>query len=131
MIAPELVDEVRRLLAEGIYGYREIAQRTGVSRGSVGAIATGKRREHVVVARQLEEPAGPPRRCPGCGGMVLMPCLLCRVRDEAGDRRRAFPNVRHDDVRVGLDLRPDHFQRYLQVRRWRHENQGRPAMGDD
>lgn len=81
MIAQTLVDDVRRLLGEGRLSQRKIAARTGVSRGTVGAIAAGRRPDYA--ARRLEQfdsPSGPPVRCPGCGGRVRMPCLLCRLR---------------------------------------------------
>lgn len=96
MIAPYLVDEVKRLLNEGSLSQREIARKTGVSRGTVNAIALGKRPEPRRLRTAADEflaPAGPPRRCPGCGGLVRMPCLLCRVRQmkESG-RLRASRN---------------------------------------
>jgi predicted RNA-binding Zn-ribbon protein involved in translation (DUF1610 family) len=83
MIPQETIDQVRRLLGEGELSQRKIAELTGVSRGTVNAIALGKRpecqaseeRRNVVV-----RPGGVPVRCPGCGGMVLMPCVACRVR---------------------------------------------------
>lgn len=84
MLAPRLVAEVRRLLAEGRLSQRTIARWTGVSRGTVNAIAQGKRRGN---ERQREEsrleftpPLGPLLRCRECGGLVQMPCLLCQLR---------------------------------------------------
>ena len=58
------------------------ALRVGISRTSVSAIAEGKRpdRQSPFETHDLPEPVGPPRRCPTCGGMVLMPCLLCHIR---------------------------------------------------
>jgi hypothetical protein len=38
-------------------------------------IRHGRRREDTWAA-----PNGPVARCPGCGGLVHCPCLLCRVR---------------------------------------------------
>ena len=92
MIATVLIEEVRRLLDERDLSQRKIADRVGVSRGTVNAIALGKRPDYK--ARRQEQggdlvpPAGLPIRCPGCGGMVQMPCLLCRVRAIRTNRRR-------------------------------------------
>ena len=84
MIATGVVEEIRALLAEGELSQRKIAQRVGVSRGTVNAIARGKRRDQAIRRRgcgtDFAVPSGPLRRCPGCGGKVYMPCLLCLVR---------------------------------------------------
>ncbi len=81
--------EVQRLLGEGQLSQRKIAKVVGVSRATVGAIARGKHTDRE--ARQLQReqeredaylPSGPLERCPGCGSMVYMPCLLCRVREK-------------------------------------------------
>jgi hypothetical protein len=96
MIANTVVNEIRCLLREGALSQRMIARRMGVSRGTVLAIARGKRPEYPQ-RRSAEEdfpmPAGLPKRCPGCGGLVRMPCLLCYVRNvaqppSAGKNRR-------------------------------------------
>jgi DNA-binding XRE family transcriptional regulator len=84
MIVTAVVDEIRALLAKGELSQRRIAQRLGVSRGTVNAIARGKRRDQAIRCRAFGTdfalPNGPPTRCPGCGGKVHMPCLLCRIR---------------------------------------------------
>lgn len=84
MLANTLVSEIRGLLADGGLSQRKIAQRAGVSRGTVNAIARGRRPDSTVRGPQPPDdsiaPDGLPRRCPGCGGMVQMPCLLCYVR---------------------------------------------------
>ena len=46
MLAPSVVEEIRRLLAEDTLSYRKIARLTGVSRGTIGAIASGKRPDY-------------------------------------------------------------------------------------
>ena len=85
MIAPAKVKEIEILLHEGRLSQRRIARVTGISRATVGAIAAGKRPDYEE-RRQLcrlefeEPPLGPPERCAGCGGLVYMPCRLCRVR---------------------------------------------------
>jgi hypothetical protein len=86
MIANALVEEVRRMLAEGRLSQRKIAQTMGVSRGTVNAIARGRRRDDFSRRRQHEEdggftpPRGMPTRCPGCGALTQMPCLVCYIR---------------------------------------------------
>lgn len=79
MLQPWDYDEIQRLLAAGELSQREIARKLGVSRGTVCAIANG----HNVLERRERANAmfgGELVRCPGCGGLVYMPCLLCRVR---------------------------------------------------
>ena len=93
MIAPEVVDQIKRLLAEGNLSQRRIARQVGVSRGTVHAIARGKRSDDRTRKQKQEEeflsPRGPWGRCPMCGGMVQMPCLACRVRAMRAERRRS------------------------------------------
>lgn len=83
MIATTVVEEIKRLLSAGHLSQRTIAQQLGVSRGTVNAIAQGKRLDPAPDRDPdagFAAPDGPLTRCPGCGGLVLMPCLLCRVR---------------------------------------------------
>jgi len=92
MIAPGIVDEVVRLLDEGRLSQREIARVSGISRGTVGSIAQGKRprvRTSDDTFLDPTRPLGPPRRCPGCGGLVYLPCLLCRIRESKARCRAA------------------------------------------
>lgn len=79
MIAPPVVEEIKRLLHAGSLTQRQIAQKVGVSRGTVQNIDRGKRRVYKPRPQEVEF-SGLPTRCPGCGGMVLMPCLLCRIQ---------------------------------------------------
>jgi hypothetical protein len=83
MIATTTVEEIRHLLAEGRLSQRGIARELGVSRGTVNAIAMGRRisiGRPSVAEEDFPLPAGLPRRCSGCGGLVQMPCLLCHLR---------------------------------------------------
>ncbi|HYW78361.1 MAG TPA: helix-turn-helix domain-containing protein [Thermoguttaceae bacterium] len=84
MIAPNTVREILELLAKGVLSQREIARRLGVSRGTVNAIALGRRPDHSARSRQRTKgftpPTGCPVRCPTCGAKVQMPCLACQVR---------------------------------------------------
>lgn len=84
MINDKTLDEVRRLLALGRLSQREIARQTGVSRGTVNAIANARWKKRP--SREANDETdhlfkGPIVRCPTCGGRVYMPCMLCHIRD--------------------------------------------------
>ncbi|TWT86265.1 hypothetical protein Mal64_38050 [Pseudobythopirellula maris] len=83
MLSLALIEEVKRLLDEGRLSQRAIAEKLAVSRGTVSALATGKRhvfgREQQAGEDPSTLPLAPPERCPGCGGMVHMPCVLCEA----------------------------------------------------
>ena len=91
MISLAVVDDIKRLLGEGSLSQRKIARRVGVSRGTVNAIARGKRSDYEARSRKQGDdflaPSGPPVRCRSCGGMVQMPCLACQVRTMRQSRR--------------------------------------------
>jgi hypothetical protein len=130
MIAPHLVAQVEQLLAEGKSSHRKIARITGVSRGTIGAIASGRRCIRPRPTWPWEDeplvPDTPPRRCPDCGGMVYMPCRACRARKAIsklqGRGTMIQADVRQPIVPLGLNLKPVHRERYEEVRRWRREN---------
>ncbi len=130
MITPKIVAEIRRLLAEGMSSQRRIARLTGVSRGTVGAIASGKRPDYDVLQQPgddaWEEPAGPPKRCPHCGGRVYLPCQLCRVRRRSVKRPPTVSHGRavHVEQPLEFNLRPEHRARFEEVRAWRRERGG-------
>ena len=94
MLAPAVVVEIQRLLAEHQLSQRAIARQLGVSRGIIQLVAQGKRR---VQAARPEQPSlasrrsGPLQRCPGCGGRVHLPCLVCRLRAAARAQPRLSP----------------------------------------
>jgi len=118
MIAPPIVQEIKRLLAGGKLSQRKIARLAGVSRGTVGAIAAGKRPDRAPLRRngegELLGPAGPLERCPGCGAMVFMPCRACRARVTAAGSPKppaALPAVQIDET-LELQLKPQHRARY-------------------
>jgi len=99
MISPVTVAEIRRLLIEKGLSQRNVAHLTGVSRGTIHAIAAGKRPDYELRGRSFDAdfspPDGPPCRCPECGGMVHMPCLLCRVRATMRRDRQPQRLLRH------------------------------------
>jgi hypothetical protein len=82
MLTESQVEWVVQLLCDNKLSHREIARQTRVSRGTISAIARGDR-PHQLHRKPADEAAfdpGPPARCRGCGGLVQMPCLLCRIR---------------------------------------------------
>jgi len=133
MIAPKVVAEIQRLLDMKTHSQRKIAAIMGVSRGSVAAIASGRRRDGDVLSGAsgdaAAEPSGPPSRCPGCGGLVYMPCLLCRLRREH-PRAAARSRTTACSASTRLDLRPEHRERYEEVRAWRRKSAGAPEGCD-
>ena len=118
MISEDTVNEIKRLLAEGRLSQRKIARMTGVSRGTVGAIANGRRcdRPRLPVDGDDEgEPTGPPERCPKCGAMVYPPCRLCRLREVVARRRFPLRPERPLGL-LELELSDEHRRRYENVR---------------
>jgi hypothetical protein len=114
MIAPAVIEEIRRLLREGLLSQRQIAGRLGVSHGTVNAIVLGRRAD--IVPRPPQEdavpmPAGSSVRCPGCGGRVQMPCLLCYVRTWQKRQCGTQPPLRPNGTQP--PLRPNGTQRKL------------------
>jgi hypothetical protein len=91
MLSLAMVEEIRRLLEEGELSQRKIAATLGVSRGTVGAIASGKRgiygSEPDPENPDLLSLDLPPERCSGCGAMVYMPCVLCQAQKYIRRRR--------------------------------------------
>jgi len=113
VLTANAVDQVERLLDDGL-SQRAIARMTGVSRGSVHRIKTGKR---VIRGRsngdELEAPSGPVDRCPGCGGLVQQPCVACRTRETPVDRLSG-----RDDVdALALDLEADDRRRHRELKK--------------
>lgn len=101
MLPTAVVLEVQRLLAQDV-PYREIARRLGISRGTVGNIASGRRPLELRPAKRRSSEQvttiAKPKRCPECGGLVYEPCLLCAVRAYQGRRdqlRRLLRTVAH------------------------------------
>jgi hypothetical protein len=87
MLTNEQIQHVIDLLNKGIT-YRKIQKLTGVSRGTVANIASGKVtiRNHLnsYERKQAErlspvEFVGPPVRCPECGRLVYPPCRACFI----------------------------------------------------
>jgi hypothetical protein len=85
-ITEEIVIQVQQMLASNELSQRKIARKLGISRGTVNTIAQGRplRKRPAPPRDEFGEyslPSGPFVRCPGCGGRVILPCLLCRIRE--------------------------------------------------
>ena len=84
MLPKYVVLEIDRLLRENRWSHRRIARTLGVSHGVVGAIARGERglhgRDAPLEVFDFHRRDLPAKRCPGCGGLVYFPCVLCRTR---------------------------------------------------
>ncbi len=127
MLATSQVNEIRRLLETGNYSQRKIARMTGVSRGSIGAIAGGRRPDYENRLKEDDEtgqPQGPPGRCETCGALVYPPCRLCTLRRQLALKRQIPPLPgplveSQPPEPLGLELRDEHRKRYEQVRRGR------------
>jgi hypothetical protein len=104
MLARSLVEEIGRLLGDGKLSHRQIAARLGVSRGTISAIANGRRglhgKEPQMDERKPPVRSSPPARCPRCGYRVYMPCLICRIRERPSASARA-------SVAIGAEKRED------------------------
>ena len=87
MLSVTIVLEIQRLLKSGRWSQRKIARMLGVSRGTVSAVARGRRKAET--NRELKSiessgfipPKGVPRRCSRCGALTKMPCLSCQIVD--------------------------------------------------
>jgi len=104
------VEAIQRALAADL-PHRDIARYLGVGLSIVKRVARGE-----PVGEKTPESA----RCPDCGAMVIMPCWACYIRSlvkTPGRRREGSPIL-------GLELKPEDYERYLQVRRRREATEG-------
>ena len=79
-ITRPMLEEIERLLKESSWSQRKIAREVGISRSMVNNIARGYR-PNCQELPGVVYPTGPLVRCPGCGGRVFMPCMLCHIRE--------------------------------------------------
>ena len=128
MLDPAIVDEVKRLIAEGQLSQRGIARQTGVSRGSVGLIFHGRRRDRP--ARRDEDDllgplSGPKSHCDVCGAEVTQPCRACRTRayiEEMRAQGHPLPQLREVSTEEAAEdfirgLTTEQFARYREIHR--------------
>jgi hypothetical protein len=83
MLPIALVNEIDHMIRERKLSHRKIASHLGISRGTVSAIASGRRGLHgreTIGPYTASVPTSAPTRCPECGYRVYLPCLVCRTR---------------------------------------------------
>jgi hypothetical protein len=107
---------------------RSIAREFGVSHTLALKIRRYQGRVRVADVPEIDEPVGEFQRCPRCGGKTRLPCVYCAVRDKLAETpSRAVKTATLDDERgpaflddeFALDLTPEEFERYQEVRAWR------------
>ena len=83
MIKNDIIRKILYLVKQEKMSQRQIAKRLGVSRGTVQAVAHGRRSEHISSAMKAVAtwivPSGKPKRCHKCGSWVKIPCLACQL----------------------------------------------------
>jgi hypothetical protein len=89
MLSQQVIDEARRLLLEGELSQRQIAERLHISRGTVNALALGQRGAHGRETATVQPIPIRIARCRRCGGLVYLPCILCRTRRFIEERQQA------------------------------------------
>jgi len=85
MIKNEVIKQIQFYVRQGRMSQRKIATFWGVSRGTVQAVANGKRTDNVLSSVKTAiwvAPSGKPKRCCYCGSWVKMPCLACQLSME-------------------------------------------------
>ncbi len=123
LIAASVIRQVEATLRRGV-SQRRVAKELGVSRGTVGKVAAGtltsiarQEYEDTISERRRPKAVVETFRCPRCGGKSrVFPCRRCFVETVASSV--TTPDER---IAVGLDLKPVHFIRYQEIRRWRRE----------
>ena len=80
----EMLREIPRLAATGQWSQRRLARFFGIARDTVKNVLEGKYQAHQQEREAndhlLFDQVDPPHRCPGCGGLVHLPCHLCHIR---------------------------------------------------
>jgi hypothetical protein len=89
MLSQQVIDEARRLLFEGQMSQRQIAEQLHISRGTVNALSLGQRGAYGRETATAQPMPIRIARCRGCGGLVYLPCILCRTRRFIEERQRA------------------------------------------
>ncbi|MGO8751287.1 MAG: hypothetical protein ACLQNE_35515 [Thermoguttaceae bacterium] len=119
MLRPEVVQATRALLARGMLQraiWRKLSP--AISRGSIHNIARGKHARRRIEPGEAVLPVN--GRCPTCGALLSSAsgeCLACTL-----DNRRGTPEQLLESVAgllgepLGLDLRPNDWARYQEVR---------------
>jgi len=90
MLSMSVIEEIAFYLEAGQLSQRAIARKLRVGRATVAAIARGRlgiRGRNLEPQPPESEDLDPPARCPQCGYLVQLPCLVCRAREYRHGRR--------------------------------------------
>lgn len=123
MLDPSIVASTKELL-EQKKSYRQIERLLSgrISRESIGRIARGERPDyeslqHARREQRQQRPRGILKRCPGCGGLVSLPCLLCELREKLAAVQLALSRFGDSDCGpLKLELRGEDHDRYCELR---------------
>jgi hypothetical protein len=85
-IAPDKAEFVQ-LLQQGV-SLRQAARYAGVARDTVARIARGHYIPGPIVGHRGKRLG----RCPECGGLVLLPCLACQLRQTTDEPKEGNPS---------------------------------------
>ncbi|MBR4833987.1 MAG: hypothetical protein IKU86_06625 [Thermoguttaceae bacterium] len=112
---------------------RSIARSFGVSHTLALKIRRQTGRVRVFDAPEIAAPLGEYLRCPRCGAKTRLPCVYCAVVDEL---KRKPPKRERSETELAdergpaflgdefaIDLPPDEYARYQEVRAWRERSQ--------
>ena len=125
MVDPEIEGQIEARLLARRGSQRGLARELGISRGTVGAIARGRRPADL--SRRHAERIRPDHHyltghCPQCGRQIELPCRACR--DEAAKKKRPPVGRRGSGIEreepITIALREEDEERYLVLR---HLNQ--------
>lgn len=132
MLTREKFDAISKALKSGETSNRAVARRFGISHTLANKIRRRPERVRVFDPPTIPEPRGEYRRCPQCGAKTQLPCVACavkeRLRELAASVRDARRAVESDENAAAavfradpfqLNLTPDQYERYREVRRWR------------
>jgi len=125
MISEERIAIAEQLILDEKLSQRQIAKQTGLSRATIGAIASGKRR---IFKRKpllvIEHDKNSPHvRCPGCGLRVRLPCVRCLLQKYG--KKQKITNEKINKTDFSINLTDGEAKRYQEIRRWR-ERQKNP-----
>jgi len=120
LIDPHREREVADLLGAGTLSGRGIVRQTGISRGTVWAMANGTRPLDLsAAAREARQSTGQgptaEGRCGHCGRLVMLPCRACQVRKALAEARRR-PGAWGPDEPLTIALKDEDLARYEMVR---------------
>ena len=129
IVDPAREEEAAGLLAAGTVSQRAIARQVKVSRGTVAAMANGRRPRDFsrrAAAAKLSGPAleivAVEARCPGCGAMVaFLPCHACRIRTLLCAARRRPATLPQPDEPLTVAMRDEDLPRYELLRHQKME----------